>query len=517
MPDPRRGFRLALLVAVLLLLPPPPDLRAQGPPLAGLDQYIERAMRDWEVPGLALAVVRGDSVILARGYGVRALGSPGRVDEHTLFAVASTTKAFTTAALGMLVDEGRVRWDDPVIRHLPWFRVQDPYVTRELTVRDLLTHRAGVSRSDNLWLAGPFEREEVLRRARYLPSTSGFRAGYGYHNIMYVAAGEVVAAAAGMSWDDFVEQRIFRPLGMSRTTTRTATAARAANVSAPHVKAEGNVLASTLRNYDNIGGAGAIFSSVDDMAQWLRLQLNGGSFGGKVMLQPATLEELHTPQLVVRLDSVSRRLFPDTHFQAYGLGWLLQDYHGLRLVHHSGWLNWTRTQIMLIPDRKLGVVVIANLNDSNLQLALAYRVLDGLLSLKPRDWSAEYLALARRGAERTAAQAKETEAARVPDTTPALELTAYAGTYTSELYGDLALAVEGDRLVLRYAPPDYVADLEHWHHDTFLAVWRRAGFGKAFVSFTLDARARPTELLLEGFGEFRRVAADSATSISRAR
>ena len=503
--------RSAILLASAWLSLSAHPAEAQRAPLAGLDAYVERSMRDWQVPGLALAVVRHDSVIYARGYGVREFGQPGAVDAHTLFAIASTTKAFTAAALGMLVDEGKVRWDDPVSRHLPWFMVQDPYVTRELTVRDLLTHRAGVARSDNLWLAGPFDRTEVLRRARHLASTSGFRAGYGYHNIMFMAAGEVAGAASGMTWDDFVAQRIFRPLGMTRTTTHTAIAAADGNVAAPHVKVDGRVLASTLRDYDNIGGAGAIFSSVHDMAQWLRMQLAGGSYGGQTILQAATLKEMRTPQVVVRLDSIAERLFPDTHFQAYGLGWLLQDYHGYRMVHHSGWLNWTRTQVTMVPDRRLGVVVIANLNDSNLQLALSLRILDALLGLAPTDWSAEYLALARRSDERAAAQAKETEAARVANTTPSLAPAAYVGTYTNQVYGDVTVVLENERLVLRYAPPDYVGDLEHWHYDTFRAVWRRAGFGRDFVTFTLDARARVAELRLDGFGTFTRVVPEAGS------
>jgi CubicO group peptidase (beta-lactamase class C family) len=495
----------ALLPVVLLALLPAGTL-AQAGPLAGLDDYIMRAMPEWEVPGLAIAVVRNDTVIHARGYGVRELGRSGAVDENTLFAIASTTKAMTSAALGMLVDEELLDWDDHVSEHLSSYQLSDPFITRELTIRDLLTHRSGISRSDNLWIAGPFDRAEVLRRARYLPPTRGFRSEYGYHNVMYIAAGEVVAALSGMSWDDFIAQRLFEPLGMTRSTTRAAVVETRDNVAASHTNVDGRVQAVPRRNYDNIGGAGAVFSSVRDMAQWIRLHLNHGMYEGTRLLSPQTMRELHMPQMVIRTDTATERMFPHTNLRAYALGWNVQDYHGRKLVHHSGSLNWTRTQIGMVPAEGIGVVVIANYGNSNLQLAVMYRVIDALMGLPARDWSAEYLAIARRARERSSAAPA---AERITGTQPSLGVEGYAGTYTSELYGDVRLTIEDGRLVLSYAP-DYVADLEHWHHDTFRANWRRAGFGRAFVTFGLDRRARAARMELDGFGEFRRVNRDTS-------
>ncbi|MBA4157973.1 MAG: serine hydrolase [Gemmatimonadetes bacterium] len=493
----RAVLTLILLVAAVRAAP------AQPAPLQGLDGYIEAAMRDWGVPGLAIAVVRDDSVIFARGYGVRELGGAESVDENTLFAIASTTKAMTAAALGTLVDEGRLGWDDPVSRWLPEFQLLDPTISRDLTVRDLLTHRSGVERADLLWVAAPFDRGEVLRRTRHVSSSAPFRAGYGYQNLMYIAAGEVAGAAAGSTWDDVVEQRLFRPLGMTRSTSRSAVAETRDNVATPHTRVDGRVTPAALRNYDNIGGAGAVFSSALEMAQWIRLHLNGGTYGGQRLIGEATVSEMHTPQTVIRSDTVADRLFPDSHFRAYGLGWFLQDYHGRKLVHHSGSINWTRTQVGMIPSENVGVVVIANLSSSNLQHALMYRVLDAFMGAPQRDWSAEYRALAVRAEERAAARSRETEASRIRRTRPSLALDAYAGTYTDSVFGDVRISRERNRLVLTYAP-DYVADLEHWHHDTFRAVWRRAGFGRAFVTFSLDPRGRARTLELEDFGEFRR-------------
>ncbi|CAN5839972.1 serine hydrolase [soil metagenome] len=493
------AFLLTALAAVTLVFP----LAAQPTPLSGLDAYIESGMRDWEVPGLAIAVVKDDSVIFARGYGVRRVGERELVDENTLFAIASTTKALTAAALGMMVDEERISWDDRVVRHLPGFELQDSYVNREFTIRDLLTHRSGLARHDLLWIAAPFERDEILRRARHLPASGRFRADYGYHNVMYIAAGELLAASSGTSWDDFLADRIFRPLGMTRSTTRASVVDTRDNVSGSHTMVNGVVTPLVRRNYDNIGGAGAAWSSAIDMAQWVRLHLANGSYNGDQLLSPATLRELHTPQTLIRSDTVAERLFPDTNFRAYGLGWLLQDYRGRKLVHHSGSINWTRTQVGMIPDEGIGVVVIANLSSSNLQQAVMYRVLDAYLGAEPRDWSAELLEISRRATERSAVQRGEIEASRVRNTRPSLPAERFAGRYASELFGEMRFEREGNRLVLHYAP-DYVADLEHWHHDTFRAVWRRPGFGTAFVTFALDARARPVSVEVEDFGEFRR-------------
>lgn len=492
----------ALALSLLLPLLPAPAAALQDP-LAGLDAYITQAMKDWEVPGLAIAVVRNDSVIYARGFGVRALGRPEPVDEHTLFSIASTTKAMTVATLGMLVDEGKLDWDDPVAEHLPALRLGDPWMARELTVRDLVTHRVGLERSDNLWIAGPFERDEILRRAEALPSAAGFRTQYGYNNIMFIAAGELAGEVAGTSWDELLERRLFEPLGMTRTTPRMDVVATRDNVASPHTRVDGRVHASTLRDYDNIGGAGAVFSSAHDMAQWLRFQLAGGAVGGTRLLEASTLREMHAPQTVMRIDTVAERMFPDSHFRAYGLGWFLQDYGTDKLVHHSGSLNWTRTQVGLIPEKGIGVVAIANLSSSTLQLALMYRVLDALLGRPARDWSAEYLELARRDDD-------DDEDERVAGTRPSLALEAYAGEYEHPLYGTARVVLEEGTLVLQYAP-DYIADLEHWHYDTFRATWSDRTLGRSFVTFGLNARGEPQTLNVEGLAEFTRVA-DSARS-----
>lgn len=499
-------LRAAAFFLLLLLLPAAPAT-AQTAELAGLDSYIQAAVEDWEIPGLAIAVVKDDSVIFARGYGEREFGTGQPVDEHTLFAIASTTKAMTVAGLGMLVDEGVIDWDDRVIDHLPWFQLEDEYVTRHATIRDLLTHRTGVSRDDQVWIAAPLNRDEIVRRARYLPQQNQFREAYRYNNIMYMTAGEVLAAAADMEWEEFVEERLFEPLDMDRSTPRSTVVDTRSNVTSSHVRRDGRTLVADRRNYDALGPAGSVFSSARDMAQWVRMHLNGGTYEGQRLLEEESIREMHSPQMVMRISENERERFPTRNFSAYGLAWRMQDYHGRKVVQHTGSVNYTRTQVGMIPSENIGFVAMANLSSSSLQSALMYRVFDALLGLPERDWSDEYLAPRRERSD----DDEEPEDWRIEGTEPSLALREYAGTYTDQLYGDLHIELEGDGLVLRYAP-EYVADLEHWHHDTFRVVWRKSWMGRSFVNFTLDSRARVQAADLRGFTAFQATDEDDEDS-----
>lgn len=472
-----------------------------------IDAYVEQAMRDWEVPGVAIAVVRNDSVVFAKGYGVRELGKSDRVTPSSLFAIGSTSKAFTSAALGILVDEGKVRWDDPVTRYLPGFQLFDPYVTRELTVRDLLTHRSGLSRGDLLWHASGFDRAEVLRRVRYLKPTWSFRSSYGYQNIMFLAAGEVVASVTGKSWDDFVRERFFVPLGMNRTVTSVRPLASLGDVAMPHERISGAVRPVAHLNIDNIGPAGSINSSVVEMAEWIRLQLGHGTYKGRKLLDAKTVKEMHTPQTIIRMSEEAERTFPMTKFTAYGLAWSLRDYYGRKLVGHGGGIRGMRAEVMLVPEEQLGFVVLTN-SATNLPVALIYRLIDTYIGTPQRDWSATLLATAKRGTERMAEERRKLEAARATGTTPSVALDKYAGTYADSMYGTVKVTLENGKLMAAFGP-QYVGELRHWHHDTFEAQWREEVLGRQFVTFAIDPRGSVKSLDLENLATFGRVAADS--------
>lgn len=471
--------------------------------LSGLDDYIERARQAWEVPGVAVAIVHNDSVVYARGFGVRELGKPGVVDANTIFAIASTTKAFTAALVGTLVDERKVRWDDPVTVHYPGFRLADPYITYEITLRDILSHRSGLPRGDLLWYLSPYDRPEVIRRLRFLEPNTSFRSAYGYQNIMFLTAGQVVEAVARESWDDALKRRILTPLGMTSTSTSVTALRGAANLATPHDRIAGRVQPIRWPNYDNLAGAGAINSTVSDMARWLRMQLNGGTFGGARIISDSVMREMHTPQTVIRMGRETQELFPQTHFMAYGMGWSLRDYRGRKLIGHGGVLDGMRTEVLLAPEERLGVVVMANLDGTNLPNAIAFRVIDSYLGEPVRDWSEAYLKLYRLGRQRADSAERKLQEERVPATQPRFALGEYVGTYADSLYGKVEVRSENNSLVVQMGP-HFIGDAQHWHYDTFRIIWRDAALGRQFVTFVTDNRGHVSELRLEGTGTFRK-------------
>jgi CubicO group peptidase (beta-lactamase class C family) len=497
------GVRAATLIALGFLLLLPAQGRAQEEPLSGLDEFISRVMETWRAPGIALAVVRNDSVLLAKGYGVKDVSTGALLDERSLMAVASTSKAFTAAALGMLVDEGLISWDDKVTDHLPDFQLYDPYVTREFTIRDLLTHRGGLPRGDRLWYGSPFDRQEVIRRVRYLEPAWSFRAHYGYQNIMFLTAGELIEALTGTSWDDFLRLGIFQPLGMTTTTTTTRGISDLPNVATPHVIMEGEVTPVGWRDFDNVGGAGAVNSNAWEMAQWVRMQLGGGVYEGRRLLSDSVMKEMHTPQTVIRMSETTERLFPETHFQAYGMGWSLQDYRGRKVVRHGGSLDGMRTHVGMIPEEGLGVVVITNLNNSWIPQLVLFHIFDEFLGSQGKDWNKVihevYLEDKAESEERRARD----EDARVLGTSPSLPLADFVGSYSDVLYGEAVITLEGGRLKLEVGP-SFVGVLEHWNFDTFRAVWEDEQLGRAWVEFRLDRTGKVEEMEVQGWRAFQK-------------
>jgi CubicO group peptidase (beta-lactamase class C family) len=489
----RRSAPFALLFLVLAtLLAPATSAQQAPPPLAGLDAWIEREMERWQIPGLAIAVVKDDSVVYARGFGVRRLGEPARVDEHTLFGVASTTKAMTAAALALLVDEGRLAWDDPVVRHIPSFQLSDPWVTREATVRDLLTHRVGVGRitGNRLRFLPNRTRADVMRQMRWHEFEQPFRQGYVYSNAMYSVAGEIVPAVAGVSWDDFLRQRIFLPLGMERTNTRALEIGPAENAAWPHQEIEGRVVPIDRRSWEVVAASAAVNTSVREMAQWMRLQLGEpGVYRGRRILSERVMREMHRPQVALGGNALD-----GTAFAAYGLGWNLREYEGRWISEHGGATDGMNTNLVLVPSENLGVVVMTN-TFNNLMSAISSRVVDAYLGVPDRELGELYWTGYQRRYQAAQARRDSIHAARIPRTRTTAPLATYAGAYRDSLYLDAEVRREGERLVLRlWDDPEMTADLEHWHHDTFRAVWRNRAMREEFVWFTLGADGRPDAL-----------------------
>lgn len=485
---------LLLIVQVAYGQAPEPDF----------DQYVEKAMKEWEVPGLAIAVVKDDRIIFAKGYGVREIGGTAAVNEHTLFAIGSASKAFTAATVAILVDEGKLKWDDPVTKYLPSFQLYDPYSTRELTVRDLLSHRSGLERGDRLWYASPHDRNEVLRRIRFLKPSWSLRSRFGYQNVMFLAAGQISPVLAGKEWDDVVRERIFLPLGMNASSTSISKFAGVDNVASPHSKIDNKLQKVAWRNIDNIGPAGSINSNVIDMAQWLRLNLGGGLYEKKRILSAASIKEMQTPQTVIRIEGNNERLYPEAHFLNYGLGWFLSDFRGRKLVEHGGAIDGMRAAVGMLPEEKLGVVILTNRQGSVLSHVLMYRVLDAYLGVAKRDWSAEMFRKFKALEDQAKAAEKKTEDERVKGTAPSLALEKYAGMYRNEMYGDAKFAMTDGKLTSEFGPY-FNGNLEHWHYDTFRVSWRDSMGGKSLVVFKLNAKGQPDTVSIEGLGDFTRV------------
>ena len=477
---------LSLAVAFLLLSQ---FVLGQQAPLSGFDDYVTKAMRDWEVPGLAIAVIKDDKVVFAKGYGVKKLGDPAPVDERTLFAIGSSSKAFTAAALAMLVDEGKVKWDDPAIKHLPGFEMYDPYVARELKVRDLLTHRSGLERGDFLWYGSEYDRDEILRRTRYLKPTWSLRSNFGYQNLMYLAAGQVTSRITGKTWDEFIRQRIFTPLGMTASNTSIKDFRVEDNVATPHASIDDKVQPIAWRNIDNIAPAGSINSNVVDMAQWVRLQLGQGTFENKKLISAGAVKEMHMPQTVMRLEGAYSLFYPEAHFLNYGLGWFLNDYRGKKVVEHGGAIDGMRASVAMIPEEKLGVIILTNMNGSLLPLPLTNKVFDAFLGAPERDWSAEMLKALKPLQEAGKAAEKKAESERVMGTRPSHDPESYVGTYRNDLYGDVKIGNNGGKLNVMFGPA-FKSELEHWHFDTFRANFSGAVASKVFVTFALNPQGK---------------------------
>ncbi len=508
MPASRRVRRVVLAAALAVMaLSLAPQLAAHGagpsedaqarktaagaPP--GIGAAVARVMKSFGVPGLALAIVKDGRVVLAKGYGVRKLGDPAPVDARTLFGIASNTKVVTATALGLLVDEGRVAWDAPVVDYLPWFMMYDPYVTRELTVRDLLVHRSGLGlgAGDLLWWPeSTYDRGEVARRLRFIKPATSFRSAYAYDNVLYIVAGELIQAVTGRTWEDFVAERILKKVGMTDSNVRHSAAAEGGNVATPHARVGGVVrpIKPLLNDVTNPGGG--INSGAEDMAKWMLVRLAKGKLAdGTSLYSERTARQIDTPVTILPNPAPPAELAPlKSNFAAYALGVGVRDYRGRRVLTHTGGLPGYVSIVTLLPERNLGVAVLTNAESTSAFSALTWLVVDHDLGAPATDWTDAYLKLQAREDAATAKALDESAAARDASSKPSLPPARYAGVYTDAWYGDIAIEEAGGRLVMRFSrTPQLVGDMEHWQYDTFIVRWRdRELRADAYVTFALN-------------------------------
>ncbi|MER3431229.1 MAG: serine hydrolase [Blastocatellia bacterium] len=468
--------------------------------LAAVDVYAQEVMKRFGGPGMAIAIVKDDKLVFAKGYGTRELGKDAPVDENTVFAIASNSKAFTTASLAILVDEGKIKWDDKVSKYLTDFRLYDPWVTSELTIRDLVTHRVGLDTfsGDLLWYETTYPPDEILRRVRYLRPVSSFRTTFGYQNLMFVAAGKIIEKVSGKSWCEFVTQRILRPLEMRRTVCSIKDLP--ANSAFPHNESGGKLRVLDRGNVDGAYAAAALNSSVADLAKWIRLQLAGGIYDGKRIFSAERGWEMHQPYLAQQISEPAFRSNPTRHFSGVGLGWFVYDYQGRKIVNHSGGLDGMLSYTVLIPEEKSGFVVLTN-SESPAYAVMMNKIRDLLLGAPDRDWIGEAVSRLTKQKATAVEEAKKQDAFRNENTRPTLPLSNYAGIYRDTMYGDISVSEENGRLVMRFLPaPNLVADLEHWHYDTFVIKWRPSvayNFPRGFVTFTVDKNGKTDELKID--------------------
>ncbi len=478
-------------------------VQCQTKQIKKLDEYLSQAMTDWNVPGMEVLIMKDGEVLLEKGYGVRNTENQEPVSENTLMAIASNSKAFTSAALAMLVDEGKISWDDKVIDYLPFFRLYDEYVTQQMTVRDLLCHRSGLGTfsGDLLWYGTKYSRREVVEKARFLEPESGFREDFGYQNIMFIAAGLVVEKVEGISWDEFVQTRILDPLGMSNTISSTLDLKSGMNYSAPHNDVKGKQVPIEWVNWDNMAPAGSLISSVSELKYWLQAHLNSGVFKNDTLWSAERTREMWTLETAENISSWSEQNFPSKTFEGYGLGWQLYNYQGHKVVGHGGGYDGFISNVAMVPDENIAVVVLTNTN-TWLPQPLTYKILDELLCDKKaekKDWSKFYLDIKNWVDAEDAKEEEAKKEARIEGTEPSLDLSAYEGVYRSDAYGDIIIRRIADELAFQFEPtPLFRGNLRHWHYDTFQLNWGvQMMLPSGTMNFILDASGQVSEVKVD--------------------
>jgi CubicO group peptidase (beta-lactamase class C family) len=484
--------KLSLLIILLCLLITASFGQAD---LKKLDAYYAKALKDWDVPGMSIAIVKDGKVIFSKGYGVKEAGKSEAPDENTLYAIASNSKAFTSAAIAQLVEEGKLGWNDKVQKHLPYFELYDPYVSSETTIRDILSHRVGLGTfsGDLIWYRSTLSPEQIVRHLKYLPRAYDFRSGYGYSNVMFVTAGEVMKKITGKEWGQNIEERFFKPLGMTRSISTTKDISKKGNAATPHALIDGVHKPIAWEDWQSVAATGGIISSVKDMSQWMIANLNHGIYNGDTLFSKQSRNMLWTPHNSFPVDHTSAD--KSVHLRGYGLGWGINDYRGRLRVGHTGGYSGMVSAVALIPDEKLGVVVLTNGMKPIFGPLVNYTI-DAFLKAPEKDWSGENLANYKKYKD---TRIEERVNARVQNTKPSIAVENYVGEYVADSYGKITVKNEAGKLKILFEhTPDLNASLEHWHYDVWLMKFDKPDpltwFPHATVKFELDNNNKVTGL-----------------------
>ncbi|MBL0739707.1 serine hydrolase [Chryseolinea lacunae] len=463
--------------------------------LKGFDDFVTKAMHDWNVQGLSVAVVYKNNVVLSKGYGFRNTAGKLPVTSQTLFAIGSCTKAFTAAGLCLLEEDGKLELDNPVRSYLPDFKLQDEYVSANMTPRDLLCHRSGLPRHDMLWYGSNFSREALYERLRYLEPSKPFRTTYQYQNLMFMTAGYLTEKVSHQSWEQFTRERLFAPLNMTASNFSVNDLQQAKDFSTGYVDQKGVVQPMPYMNIDALGPAGSINSNADDMSHWLLALINGGQFKGKKILSPNTIRQLQTPVMVAATQVPLP--YDEAFYNLYGLGWVITSYRGHVRVDHGGNIDGFSASTCFLPRDSVGVVVLTNMNSSVLPTIVRNQVIDRMLGLTLVDWNKRFLDERNKNRElQESIKKEEDDRQRVTGTTPSHTLDKYAGHYEHPAYGTVSIALDSN--VLRANVHGLMTDLEHYHYDIFRATDQKYFEGEKFLFTTgMDGSVAELHLKLE--------------------
>jgi CubicO group peptidase (beta-lactamase class C family) len=501
----RIAFAAAATAALLAFAP------AHAAPPAGLDAEVQGLMKAYGVPGMGVSIVENGEVTHARGYGVRKLGAPGKVDEHTIFMVGSTGKAFTTAAIATLVDEGKLGWDDRVVDHMPWFQMYDPWVTREMTVRDLLVHRSGLGLGEGDLLFVPrssLSRKETVKRLRHLKPATSFRSGFAYDNVLYMVAGQLIEEVTGQTWEAYVRDHVLEPAGMADSTSDDDERWKVPDRAWPHARLSGAFRGlgpqEVLDEKDVLGRnaapAGGVAVSPVDMARWLQIQLGHGALpGGKGRLfSEASSAEMWKPVVPIPVQAYPGPLAKASpEFESYALGWFVRDYQGHKIITHDGADLGFRAVVVLIPEKKVGFAIQSNAEDGVPLVAVMYDLLDHYLGLPDTDWPAAWGAFKTKQLAAAQAALKAT-VAQPAKAGPSMPLERYAGNYADPWYGPISIRAHGGKLVLDMTgTPGLTGELEHFQYDTFRTRWNDRTMEPAYVTFGIDADGKVDRITMK--------------------
>ena len=483
-----------------------------------LEKTIDQLFTDWHVAGGAVSIVKDGEVLSSRGYGIKEIGKNDPVDADTIFGIGSNTKSFTAAGVALLVDEGKLDWDDPVIKHLPDFKLSDPWITEHITLRDMLSHRSGLGRAMRPLYNRNYDLDEVIRRMQYMDFISEFRDDFGYNNYHFMVAGKVIEAVSGQTWPEFIREKFFKPLGMNASSADRKQMEGQTNISGAHANLDERLLPHYARlfaeeevvDWDDVGNqpAGGINSSANDMTRWIKMLLAGGTYEGKQYLSQKVIQDMSSACAAMKNPGNSALGFlaamnPEINFYTYGLGWFVIDYKGRKIYFHGGQITGFNSIVALFPQENLGYSILTNSHQTVLHAVLMFVIADAFLGGSQTEWSQGLMNIMQYANQQEEEAARQKMEARQADQQPDLAPESYCGIFRNDFMGDTSVELKDGSLYMQYGT-DFKGKLQHWQANTFYASWENKTFDWDFVEFKLE-NGQVNGLTVENEGFYQKI------------